>query len=466
MTSCKVTERIVALRKEGKTWPQISTLTGLTEGSARAKYRWYRQNETEGTLADRDAQAGQGFHTAPDANAVSDELVGDRVMTLEDLLAATKVDLDVWDVERFVVNKWEVGARIASESLQGFGDNRKWVTEEQIVVTPLWQIKAWFKAKPDAIKRVQKLSAALLADIRQERLLTGPVLYSPVMYPRERAAYLFEYSPFDLHLGKLAWGDETTGASYDVPIGVDLFNASLDFLHAKAMRLGGGTIDRILCVFGNDAMHVDSKRGETTAGTHMDFDSRYIKVYRRLVHIHRRAIDILRQTAPVDVVIIPGNHDELTSFHMGEVIAAAFENVPDVQINNGPTLRKYYEYGVNLFGFTHGDAERIAELPLAMAREVPEMWARCPSREWHIGHLHKSDEWQDRKKPMLVQDLTSDKGIRIRRLTSLSGHDAWHTKHAYMDRRACEGFLFHKTAGFTDHMSFNVDHFTGKALSI
>jgi hypothetical protein len=95
-----------------------------------------------------------------------------------------------------------------------------------------------------------------------------------------------------------------------------------------------------------------------------------------------------------------------------------------------------------------------------MAREMPAAWARCASREWHIGHKHISEKHSWRE-----QDLFSDKGVRVRRLTSLSAHDAWHTKHAYTDRRACEGFVFHRDAGFTDHLSFNVDHFTGKAVS-
>jgi hypothetical protein len=275
--------------------------------------------------------------------------------------------------------------------------------------------------------------------------------------------YLFEFSPFDLHMGKLTW-DEETVTNYDIRIAEDLFNASLDFLLSRALRLTNGKLARVLCVFGNDVCHIDSKRGETTAGTHMDVDSRYIKVYRRIVSVHRRALDILREVAPVDVKIVPGNHDELTSFHLGEILSAIYEHDPRVTVDNGPRLRKYYEFGTNLFGFTHGDAERITELPLLMARENPEAWARCASREWHIGHKHISEKFD--AKARIDQDLVSDKGIRIRRLTSLSGHDAWHTKHAYTDRRACEGFVFHRTAGFTDQLSFNVDHFTGKGSTV
>jgi hypothetical protein len=148
---------------------------------------------------------------------------------------------------------------------------------------------------------------------------------------------------------------------------------------------------------------------------------------------------------------------------MGEILATRYEDVKHVTVDNGPRQRKYYEYGVNLFGFTHGDSEKVSELPLTMAREQPDLWARCPSREWHIGHKHISEKFE--AKGRIEQDFHSDKGVRIRRLTSLSGHDAWHTKHAYMDRRACEAFVFHSEAGFTDHLSFNVDHFTGKAVS-
>ena len=430
------------------TWLQIAKqFPGRNEAQIKSKAREL-QGKTDEPLV------------FPSRDFPTDELVRPSPVTLDDLLAATKVDLAVWEVERWVANKWEVGTKLAHDEVIDLGDKREIVTTENIVTTPLYQIKAWFKKKSFERRTMEELRKGLLEDIRTESCR-----HEPVMYPAVSAPYLFEFSPFDLHLGKLAWHEET-GVSYDAEKGEELFNASLDFLLTKALRLAGGKLDRILCVFGNDAMHVDSKRNQTTAGTQMDFDTRYIKVYRRLVQIHRRAVNILRQHAPVDVKIIPGNHDELTAFHMGEILATAFEGVVDVTVDNSPAIRKYYEYGINLFGFTHGDAEKVSELPLQMAREAPEMWARCSSREWHIGHLHKSEKWEDQRKPVMAQDFFSDKGIRVRRLTSLSGHDFWHTKHAYCDRRACEGFLFHKTAGFTDHISFNVDHYTGRVLSV
>lgn len=362
------------------------------------------------------------------------------VRTLKDLICVCEIDTTEWDITKWECNKWEVGSKHPETG--------------QVTVTPLFQVKATLGRKTPMVRSMEVLREELIKDIRKEKPPIVPLA------KRQPGPWLFEFAPFDLHMGKHAWGDETV-TNYDTDIAEDLFNQSLNFLLTRALKLTDGKLDRILCVFGNDVSHVDTKSLQTTGGTPMDYDSRFIKVYRRICAVHRRAVDILRGIAPVDIKIVPGNHDELTSFHLGEILATRYDGVKHVTVDNGPKLRKYYDYGTNLFGFAHGHAERVTELPLLMAREVPDLWHRCKSREWHIGHKHISEKWEHA--PM-VQDLHSDKGVRIRRLTSMSAHDAWHTKHAYTDRRACEAFVFHRDAGFTDHLSFNVDHFTGKPL--
>jgi hypothetical protein len=385
-----------------------------------------------------------------------------RIKTLAELVRFCDVDTAVWRVKSFECTKWDMGSVPRATGSKATGWRRP---STKPVVTELYRVRAIFERISPREQAMKVLAGKLLADIRAD------VKAAPRLATRRPSrafvdsGYLFEFSPFDLHMGKLAW-DEETVTNYDSNIAEDLFNASLDFLLERALRVTGGRIERVLCVFGNDVAHIDSKKVQTTAGTPMDADTRYIKIFRRIVAIHLRALNILRGVAPVDVKIVSGNHDEQTAFFLGEVLTARYHGDTRVTIDNGARQRKYYEYGVNLFGFTHGDSEKIDELPLTMAREQPALWARCPSREWHIGHKHISEKMELRHPARLEQDFFSDKGVRIRRLTSLSGHDAWHTKHAYMDRRACEAFVFHKRAGFTDHLSFNVDHFTGKALSL
>lgn len=417
-------------------------------GSQRAAARALGLNQS--TISEVLKRAGTQSKSSIDARSERSEIertIREEVKTLPQLIKVCEIDTKEWEVERWICNKWDMG----------YKDN-----DGVAYTIPLFQVKVWLKRISGATKTLKEFRAGLLADIKAE-VKRERVCHS---YPTVKGGWLFEFAPLDLHAGKYTW-DEETVTNYDTDIAADLFRASLDFLLNRAMKVADGKIDRVLFVIGNDVSHIDSKKGQTTAGTPMDVDTRYIRVYRRICEIHRHAVDVCRGVAPVDIKVVSGNHDELTAFHLGEILGARYDRDKHVSIDNSPRLRKYYEFGVNLFGFTHGDSEKVKELPLTMAREVPEMWARCPSREWHVGHLHIAEKWEARGRPgLLEQDLFSDKGVRVRRLMTLTAHDAWHTKHAYMDRRACDGFVFHKTAGFTSNLSFNVDHFTGKGLKV
>jgi hypothetical protein len=72
--------------------------------------------------------------------------------------------------------------------------------------------------------------------------------------------WLFEFTPFDLHMGKYTW-DEETVTNYDVDIAEDLFNARSTSCSPRPLKLADGKLSRVLCVFGNDVSHMDSKRG-------------------------------------------------------------------------------------------------------------------------------------------------------------------------------------------------------------
>lgn len=64
-------------------------------------------------------------------NEIVAESNNSRIKTLEDLIRACDIDLDVWEIERHVINKWEVGAKGATS----------------LVVEPLFQVKAWLIRK-------------------------------------------------------------------------------------------------------------------------------------------------------------------------------------------------------------------------------------------------------------------------------------------------------------------------------
>jgi hypothetical protein len=54
----------------------------------------------------------------------------------------------------------------------------------------------------------------------------------------------------------------------------------------------------------------------------------------------QEVIDKCASIAPVDVIIIPGNHDEERTFYMGDALACRYEGNPNVTVDNSPKTRK------------------------------------------------------------------------------------------------------------------------------
>ena len=87
--------------------------------------------------AEREAETGT-VEAPPAGDQIEQEFSRDeghlssrspRIKTVDELLAKAGVDLDVWEVERFVVNQWEMAARL--------GD------APGVHVEPLYQVKVW-----------------------------------------------------------------------------------------------------------------------------------------------------------------------------------------------------------------------------------------------------------------------------------------------------------------------------------
>ena len=133
----------------------------------------------------------------------------------------------------------------------------------------------------------------------------------------------------------------------------------------------------------------------------------------------REHIDLLRQIAPVEIVMMPGNHDRHSSLALMMYLSAAYENVPDVSVTITANNRRYIQYGDTLLGFTHGDgmSKRINIVGL-MAVEAREKWGATKHKVWFHGHLHH-------------QRLAERDGCLIVQMPSLAGHDRYHARSGY-----------------------------------
>lgn len=357
---------------------------------------------------------------------------------LDSVLAYYKVDLGLWAVERFVVNKWDMGLRDKSADL-AFDEGKvsgKLHDTGRVHVQPLFQIKIWLKRKVVQASVREEL-ASMLADAK----LSAPK-FKQVKHSAHKSGKLLELSIPDLHLGKLAWGVETGWTDYDVRIAERTFDAAVQ---ALLERTSVYKFEQVCFVVGNDLLQTDNVAGTTTAGTPVSSDSRYHKTFRIGRLMITRAIEQLRLLAPVWVVVVPGNHDQLSAWHLGESLECYFHKCPDVVVANDPTPRKYLQWGKVMLMFTHkGQKARLADYPLLMATEQPVMFGVTAYREVHTGDQHQVR-------------LEEKHGIRVRILPSLSAPDDWHSAMGFVSNiRQAECFVWDKVEGLIGTAVYSV----------
>jgi hypothetical protein len=359
----------------------------------------------------------------------------DHVKTLDELLEVSKVDKDLWRVKEYWVNKWDVTA----------------VIDKVAKTYQNWQVKA-------RLEKDVKLSDAL--DIEKifknmAKTYTPPILnIAPKTRGDQDENNLLEICIFDLHMGKLAWGGET-GENYDTKIARQRFIDAIEKLIRTANAL---QYSRILFPVGNDFFNSDTIFNTTTKGTQQDEDLRWQKTFNVGVRLLIDGINLLKQTGvPVDVIVIPGNHDFERSFYMGKYLEAWFNNDSAVHINCGASPRKYYRFGNTLLGLTHGGEEKESSLPMIMATDIESkpLWSDTKFHEWHVGHIH-------RKRNVKFElnrnrELNEDLGVTVRYLSSLTGTEEWHHKKGFVGcTKAADAFIWNYEFGLVAHLNTNL----------
>lgn len=337
-------------------------------------------------------------------------VTAEPVRTLEDLIRVCQIDTEVWEIERWVANKWEMGSTDQ---------------EKQSHVTPLFQIKAWLKKRTARLAIVDEIDALIAA--AKAKIPARPKLAKPV-----RSGHMLEIAIPDLHIGKLAWGRETGESNYDSKIAERVF---LDALNALLDRTASYRFEQIVFPIGNDLLNADNLQNTTTRGTPQNTDSRYQKSFMLARDLMTRAIDRLRAIAPVYVKMVPGNHDTLSTWCLGHSLECWFHATPDVFIDNEPRNRKYHQFGQVMLMFTHGDKGKRPNYPLVMATEQPQMFGSTTHREAHTGHLHQTR-------------VEETHGVKVRISPALCPADAWHAENMYTgNARAAEAYVWSKDEG-------------------
>jgi len=356
-----------------------------------------------------------------------------RITTVDAAIKHFNIDLNDWEIERQKVKtqegyrkdrqvKWEV--RDGKTTFGSVNDSGK------MLVVPLFHIQVSLKRRTNEI-RARLALEDMLADAKKRT----PKIPKP-KYEKLKNGLWYELDFPDIHFGKETWIEES-GHDYNIEIARTIVLATLDRLLGFANPHG---IERILLPMGNDFFNVDNKENTTTHGTPQQEDTRWQKTFREGRRLAEDMILMCSRVAPVDVLIVPGNHDEQRAFYLGEVLDAKYHNTKHITVNNSARKRKYVHFGQNLICFTHGYWEKPAKLPSIVPVEEPELWAASTHREVHLGDKHHKKDLQHR-----TEDID---GVTIRILRSLSATDTWHFDKMFVGSpRAAEGFLWDKQDG-------------------
>jgi hypothetical protein len=322
-----------------------------------------------------------------------------------------------------------------------------------------WDVTAWADGVPQKVRnyltdvRFRKKKQELIDyETDKKQLLELCKNYAPknsrVMVSDDKEAKLLELGIYDPHYGKLSVIDMTGETATLKGASTMVKNAIVDIVE----RVKNYKIDKILFPIGNDWSHINNSQGTTFNGTQMEYTNYLFQVRRQCKEDLTWAIDYLLKIAPVEIIQVPGNHDEDVILTIAEILDAYFHNNKNVKVDTSPKLRKSCLYGNTYIGFTHGDSRdiKVDRLPLVFASEEREKWAKAKYHEIHLGHMHFKKE-----QTFILADEFN--GVRVRWIPSLASADSWHYRHGFVkSRKTAEAFIWDKECGFIGNFSVNV----------
>lgn len=241
---------------------------------------------------------------------------------------------------------------------------------------------------------------------------------------------------FDVHFAKLAHSSEC-GENYDYKIAQERMH---DSIVEYITRLQDEKFSQIIFAVGQDYFNSEPT-GNTVGNTKQDNDSRYSVMFEKGVESLIDCIDLLQETfkCTIFVPLVQGNHSTYTEFYAAQYLKAWYRNDDSIIVDANPTPRKYFKFGVNLFGFTHNSEEKD-RLYNVMQIEEPQMWADTIERTWFTGHLHS-------------EDVKEKGGVYIRQAPTMCGTDAWHKKMGFVNPiKRTQGFIYDENYGLYDVM--------------
>lgn len=326
----------------------------------------------------------------------------EEIKDLDDLIAKCKIDINVWEITKYVQNYW--------------GN----------VQSPHYQVKAWLSRKNE-----EKLFQDNFISFLENYQPTHSKTITPKLNTRRLDGCLI-INKQDSHLDKL-----DVGGDNNIEERFDRFIEKLEVILEQAFLTN--KLTDIKYIIGSDEFNSEFT-GATTKGTPQQNILSYHDSFQAICDHEITVIDtLLQKGANIDVIFVSGNHDEYVGWHLATWLKAYYKHEDRVFFDISPRYRKYTSYGSSAIMFNHGDVIKPAKLA-------------------HLFPIEFKNEWSDHENFYI---FTGDKhhemsldfnGIKFYQLPAFSkAVSKWDDKNGYVASKGeITGFLLDYDDGITN----------------
>lgn len=309
----------------------------------------------------------------------------------------------------------------------------------------------WMKTKEGSVfvknhEKGHSLSFEQMTNQLKERLSKYSPTFTKIEREKVESPHLLVVDLADLHIGKYSSFFET-GEHYNQDYAHKI---ALEGLHGLIKKSSGFDIEKIVFVIGNDVLHTDTTLSTTTKGTPQNVDGMWFENFLIAKDLYVKCIEALLSIADVHIVHCPSNHDYMSGFMLADTIYSWFRTSPNITFDIDMSHRKYFQYGDNLLGFSHGDGAKMVDMPLLMANEAARLWADTKYRYVYLHHIHH-------KERIKFKGGKDYQGVTVEYLRSPSSADSYHHKEGYQHaKKAVEAFIHCKKNGQVSRLTHHV----------
>lgn len=332
----------------------------------------------------------------------------------------------------FLSNKFNVSTDTIKEIRMKLKDSNKQICQSYHLDDSKWEVKQiWKGPKGDSIQFKPKEESADYINAFKEFAETYELIIDNEYEPKQEGDLNMVLCLFDVHLGRLAhkkYVDESTD--------LNLQKEDIQSIVNNLLYDIPNTVKKITIPIGNDFFNVDNIFLQTTKGTPQQNTSDLHEMFKSGLTILANLAITMSIFADVELVLIPGNHDKLSSTYLAVALEQLFLSNKRISVDSSPIERKYRKLGNTVVGFAHGELklEKYASL---LPFEAREMFSSCKYFEYLLGDKHHEKIFQ-----------SETGGVVVRHVSGLARKDNWTYQEGYvLSTRRAYAIFYHETEG-------------------